>query len=112
MAKKGKKKKQSKGKKTNHHIIPSSRGGSDLPDNIARIDRYRHDLYHQLFVNKTPREILRFLYKKHWCGKGLRGHELALYNKLFNNRSPQEVINYLVSDFWKNQSRWIVGINL
>ena len=48
-----------------HHIIPSSRGGKD-DDNIAIIPRKEHQLYHQLFKNMTPDEIIHYLVKVFW----------------------------------------------
>jgi len=53
-------------KKTKHHIIPRSRGGKSNRENIIRIDGKLHDLYHQLFENKTPDEVIRFLNEYFW----------------------------------------------
>lgn len=51
---------------TNHHILPRSKGGSDDKGNIARVAHKQHDLYHQLFENKTPEEILDYLVNYFW----------------------------------------------
>ena len=51
-----------------HHIIPSSRHGSNDPSNIAIVDGKRHNLYHQLFANKTPDEIIIMLKTEFWRG--------------------------------------------
>jgi len=53
--------------KNRHHIIPSSRTNStDESWNIAIVDTKLHDLYHQLFENKTPDEIVDFLVNYFW----------------------------------------------
>lgn len=57
------------GKKTKHHIIPSSRNGSDNGDNIALVGQKLHDKYHSLFANRTPEEIVDFLVNYFWKGK-------------------------------------------
>jgi hypothetical protein len=57
---------------TNHHILPRSRGGSDDKSNIARIVHKEHDLYHQLFGNKTPEEILDYLVNYFWLSQDKR----------------------------------------
>jgi hypothetical protein len=51
---------------TTHHILPRSRGGSDDKSNLARVAHKEHDLYHQLFSNKTPKEILAYLSANFW----------------------------------------------
>jgi len=48
-----------------HHIIPRSKGGTSEPDNLIRVSRKKHEAYHQLFSNKTPDEIIRYL-KEFW----------------------------------------------
>jgi len=56
-------------KKNNwHHIIPQSRGGDDTTLNLAKVDVKKHDLYHRLFDNKTPEEIVCFLAEYFWKG--------------------------------------------
>jgi hypothetical protein len=51
-----------------HHIIPKSRGGSNEPKNISTVESKRHNLYHQLFGNRTPPEIIRMLREEFWKG--------------------------------------------
>lgn len=55
-------------KKTRHHIIPRSRGGG-LEDNISWLPERDHNLYHQLFENRTPEEIGRYLSGYFWANK-------------------------------------------
>ena len=55
--------------KNQHHIIPSSRSGTNDSSNIAIVDTKLHDLYHQLFDNKTPDEIVDFLVNYFWNGQ-------------------------------------------
>jgi len=58
-----------------HHIIPRSRCkqfGIKTPSgnwNTTLVDETDHKLYHQLFKNKTPTEILLFLAENFWGGK-------------------------------------------
>jgi len=56
-------------KKTRHHIIPRSRGGRGLEDNISWIPYVEHNNYHQLFGNRTPEEIGRYLQDYFWANK-------------------------------------------
>ena len=56
------KKERIKGK-NHHHVLPQSRGGR-IEDNIILIDIDLHARYHLLFVNKTPEEIIYFLFRK------------------------------------------------
>jgi len=49
-----------------HHIIPRSRCKGEVEDNIVIVDSRLHDLYHQLFSNKTPEEIAEFLNAYFW----------------------------------------------
>lgn len=53
---------------TKHHIIPRSRGGKNLESNICYVPSREHNLYHQLFENKTPIEITDYLNKSFWGG--------------------------------------------
>jgi len=72
MAKRKKNKpKRRRGKLSRHHwhIIPSSRGGNSQISNIARIDGKKHEIYHHLFINKTPEEIIEYLVNYFWQGQ-------------------------------------------
>ena len=44
-----------------HHLTPRSRGGQTLPSNILRIKIVRHCAWHQLWQNKTLKEIIKLL---------------------------------------------------
>lgn len=48
---------------TNHHIIPRSR---EKKGNIAIVPRENHELYHKLFSNLKPHEIVEFLNNHYW----------------------------------------------
>jgi hypothetical protein len=57
-----------------HHIVPRSRCkelGINPKDkrNIVEIDDRLHDLYHKLFKNMTPNEILYWLAEYFWGGR-------------------------------------------
>lgn len=54
---------------TRHHICPRSRGGTSEKDNLTAVTHYEHDLYHRIFSNKTPTEILHYLITVFWKGK-------------------------------------------
>ena len=56
-------------KSDRHHIIPKSRGGSSNPDNMARVSVKKHRVYHELFDNRTPDEIVEYLSRTFWNGE-------------------------------------------
>ena len=39
-----------------HHILPSSRGGTNVPENIVRLTTNVHEALHILLSNMTPTE--------------------------------------------------------
>lgn len=47
----------------NHHLIPRSRGGKSVRNNLLRMDALRHYCWHVLFQNLTIPEIIKILYK-------------------------------------------------
>lgn len=49
-----------------HHIIPISRGGRKNLENTVEVLTKEHRLYHQLFSNKKPREIIQYLVEEFW----------------------------------------------
>jgi len=51
-----------------HHIIPSSKGGQ-RKGNVVKINRKPHEYYHTLFENRTPEEIIEFLNSYFWGNK-------------------------------------------
>lgn len=51
-----------------HHIVPVSRGGCKNGKNKVIINEELHRKYHNLFVNRTPEEILDFLVCYFWNG--------------------------------------------
>ena len=52
--------------KSNHHITPQSRGGSDSAKNMVKIIHVHHQKYHYLFSNMIPYEILAWLESYFW----------------------------------------------
>ena len=54
-----------------HHIIPISKGGRDVEDNIAYVRKIDHRLYHVLFGNRTPEEIVLYLNSYFWRPKDI-----------------------------------------
>ena len=61
-------KKQNNNRNTKHHIIPKSRNGKKTLENICRVPNKEHQNYHNLFINRTPYEILDYLTKTFWNG--------------------------------------------
>ena len=55
-------------KLTRHHIIPRSRGGHNI-NNVSNVPRREHNLYHQLFENLTPIEVVKYLNREFWNDK-------------------------------------------
>lgn len=49
-----------------HHVIPTSRGGTNDKTNLAYVMKETHKHYHQLFQNKTPDEIIEHLVHYFW----------------------------------------------
>lgn len=44
-----------------HHVLPSSRGGTGQEENMKTVPTKYHRAYHLLFANLTPREIVLYL---------------------------------------------------
>jgi hypothetical protein len=81
-------------KSDEHHIIPSSRGGTNDKLNKTRVNIDLHQRYHCLFSNRTPEEILEFLVEYFWGGdisfvqeylmkEGLNGRKSEINVSLF-----------------------------
>lgn len=60
---------KNKKKTTKHHIIPTSRKGNSLEENLAYVPKGKHQYYHSLFDNKTPDEIIDYLVENFWNGQ-------------------------------------------
>ena len=61
--------KKKKNKITKHHIVPTSRKEKNLEDNLDYVPRKQHQLYHTLFSNRTPDEIIDYLVQDFWAGQ-------------------------------------------
>lgn len=48
---------------TRHHVLPTSRDGTNHGSNIIIVPQNKHDAYHLLFQNKTPEEVIKCLLK-------------------------------------------------
>jgi hypothetical protein len=53
-------------KLTRHHILPRSRQKGKPKQGICKVKKLKHELYHHLFGNMYPWEILEFLNKEFW----------------------------------------------
>lgn len=51
-----------------HHIIPRSRGGGNNGNNKIEVNGELHRIFHRLFSNRTPVEIIEFLVDYFWNG--------------------------------------------
>lgn len=89
---------------TKHHILPSSRWGSNVNENLVRLPENLHVNLHRLFWNKTPVEQVEMI---------LSISEPALKNEW--KRTIREVLHVekeyvyrywvLVPNFIKNENR-------
>lgn len=52
-----------KRKRTKHHLLPRSRGGTSSPENILVLWNNRHEAYHEFFGNATISEAIAILYR-------------------------------------------------
>jgi len=46
---------------TVHHILCTSKGGTNTLENIKKLPSNIHEAYHHVFGNLTPREIIDYL---------------------------------------------------
>ena len=74
---------------TKHHIRPTSRGGTDDDENIAIVPNKKHELYHVLFSNRTPEEIIAHLVAEYWNDQW-EWVELALENRNVKGESRHQ----------------------
>jgi hypothetical protein len=58
-----------KPKKTRHHIYPQSRVRGMGVVGVCMVEQKLHELYHHLFGNMTPEEIVNFLNETYWKNK-------------------------------------------
>ena len=61
--------KKKKNKITKHHIVPTSRKGKNLESNLCNVPGRQHEIYHNLFTNRTPDEIIDYLVQDFWNGQ-------------------------------------------
>lgn len=64
-----------------HHLIPTSKGWPNSPENKERIRDTTHINHHKVFVNETPQEQLI--------------HILEFNKKIFNDNFVKEIIKVL-----------------
>lgn len=51
---------------TKHHILPTSRVKGKGIEGVCKVPRHMHELYHHLFGNMYPEEILEYLNILFW----------------------------------------------
>ena len=61
-------------KLTKHHVFPRSRCKrlgikANREGNVVMVENREHQLYHALFGNRTPEEIMDYLLTHFWDGK-------------------------------------------
>lgn len=85
---------------TNHHKVPRSRGGTNDPDNIKKVDEKTHIAWHVLFENLTPKEIIKILEVLEWApfirGNSAKGRAKKI---VFGERNLEECINYIKEEW-------------
>jgi hypothetical protein len=105
---------------TIHHIIPKSRGGRRIADNAVIVQKKKHRLYHKLFANLLPEEVVQHLNQFYW-GEGyyikieqkINSHPKHLpvsigkkeeaYFKMFGTMEPTAILEYLGKELWGNK---------
>lgn len=50
-----------KRRKSKHHLVPRSRGGTNLPNNTILLNIEKHQCWHTLFGNLTLDEVIELL---------------------------------------------------
>lgn len=48
-----------RGRHTTHHLLPTSRGGGNDPQNLRRIPDEVHRAWHYIFRNMVPEEVIQ-----------------------------------------------------
>lgn len=79
-----------------HHMVPSSRGGSDEDWNIKDVRRSLHSAWHLLFGNLTPNEVLMLVQS------GVKLETPARKNAwttLFGKMSNGEVLYHIIEEW-------------
>lgn len=79
-----------------HHLVPSSRGGTNKPDNIKTVNKITHVYWHKLFLNWRPDEIIKMLEN---CGREIfirDSRDLKdAWRKLFDDKTDEEIIEII-----------------
>ena len=58
-----------KRRKSRHHVLPASIGGTFAKENIVMLNKKEHQNYHTLFSNLAPDEIIVYLVEHFWNGQ-------------------------------------------
>jgi alpha-glucosidase (family GH31 glycosyl hydrolase) len=69
-----------------HHVNPRSISKDDSEQNTVYIDARRHEVYHWLFRNKTPDEIINYLIDYFW-----KGQTEWVFEAIAKRRLPDEL---------------------
>jgi hypothetical protein len=77
-----------------HHVIPRSRGGDSSLENICYVGKREHELYHTLFSNKTPPEIVEYMVRVFWKD-----------NWSYINEAQTRYRNDKMREYYKKQSK-------
>lgn len=91
-----------------HHIIPRSRGGKNEESNIMEVDEKKHSLWHQIFSNLEPYEVIILINywtisedrEDRWGSKRMSDKLILLVDKFFNNSSPKEAKEIVYEKWW------------
>lgn len=68
--------------KSSHHICPRSKKGKTTKANLATLTKRDHQVYHALFDNKTPVEIIDYLVNYFWFSNERENGDKFVYEYL------------------------------
>jgi len=97
-----------------HHIIPRSIGGPDVPENKYGWTKEKHAAYHQLFYNYLPSMAIGIV--KLWTdpeGKLktelMRPRNVRAWKDAFNGGTPAQVIQFIQKNFLPVETKFLRG---
>lgn len=111
-----KKSRQSRGwgQSTRHHIISRTVGGPDIPENIYKWPKDKHQAYHWLFRNYLPFIVIQRI--KEWMDeegnlniKKMGEEEFKYWKRVFNNQKPADVIRFIEENFLPVEEKFLKG---
>jgi hypothetical protein len=95
-----------------HHIVPTSRGGEDLPENKISLNPKIHSAWHTLFGNLLPEEVITLIGHR-WTTKEGRINKKFLRGKkrrkawkmIFGEADADRIIEIIRTKFMNSTRR-------